>query len=241
MEKRGSHVGVILSLVIFITFLVFLYTVVEPLVTVQKDKESLLSYLETELTERVSSNLTTSSVGINKTTPQTCVQLGDFVNETEISLRLIVKDDETGEILKANISQDENDLFITKGVESVFFKVYDSPEFEELEKVTEISGCKFLEDEKDYSIGLIRTNEYLFESKIINLINEYGAGYADLKEKLKIPLGSEFGFSITYDNGTIIGTGEKNLSINVYAEEIPIRYVDDEANINFGFMNIKVW
>ena len=241
MEKRGSHVGVILSLVIFVTFLVFLYTVVEPLVTVQKDKESLLSYLETELIERISSNLTTSSVGINKTSPQTCVQLGDFVNETEASLRLIVKNDETGEILRANVSQDEDDLFITKGTESVFFKVYDSPEFEELEKVTEISGCKFLKNEEGYSIGLIRTNEYLFESKIINLINEHDGGYEDLKTELKIPPGSEFGFSIAYDNVTIIGTEEKNLSINVYAEEIPIRYVDDEGNINFGFMNIKVW
>jgi len=241
MNKRGSHVGVILSLVIFITFLVFLYTTVEPIIKTQKDKEALLNYLETELSTRMSSNLTTVSIGINKTAPQTCVQLDNFVQETEISLRLIVKDDETGEILKANVSQNEIDLFIIKGTESDFFKVYDSPEFEELEKVVGISGCKFLENGKDYTIGLIRTSKYLFESKILNLMDEYNIGYEGLKEELKIPPGSEFGFSLTYDNGTIIRTEEKNISISIYAKEIPIRYIDDKANINFGFMNIRVW
>lgn len=241
MNKRGSHVGMILSLVIFVTFLIFLYTTLEPIIKVQKDKQALLDYLKVELTERFSSNLTTASIGINKTAPQTCIILDDFVKDTEMSLKLIVKDDLTGQILKANVSQTGNDLFIIKQETDVFFKVYDSPKFEELEKVMEIQGCKLLENEKDYTIGLIRTNKYLFESNIINLIDEYNSRYIDLKEELKIPLGSGFGFSFIYSNGTIIKTEEKNVSTNVYAQETPIRYVDDQANINSGFISIKTW
>ena len=73
------------------------------------------------------------------------------------------------------------------------------------------------------------------------MINEYETNYSELKSELKIPLGSEFGFSLIYNNGTRIGTEEKELSISIYAREIPVQYVDREANINSGFLNIQVW
>ena len=102
-------------------------------------------------------------------------------------------------------------------------------------------GCQVLRETDDYLLGLTRTNERIFETKIIDSVNIYKIDYENFKSDLKIPAGSEFGFSFTYDNGTIIGTEEKNISISIYAEEIPIQYIDTDANFSPGFINIKVW
>ena len=73
------------------------------------------------------------------------------------------------------------------------------------------------------------------------MINRYEIGYENLKDELKIPVGSEFGFSFTNRTSGVVGTEEKNISTSIYAEEIPIQYIDGEANINPGFISIKVW
>jgi len=90
-------------------------------------------------------------------------------------------------------------------------------------------------------IGLIRTNEYIFESRIIELINDCESDYESLKSELKVPVGSEFDFSFRYGNGTTIGTGEKTITTSIYAEDTPIQYIDKQANINPGFINIRIW
>ena len=69
-NKRGSHVGIVLSFVIFVTFLAFLYTIIEPTIKIQQDKESLLNYLKIELMETFSADLTSTSITINKSLPQ---------------------------------------------------------------------------------------------------------------------------------------------------------------------------
>ncbi|MBA7696918.1 hypothetical protein ES703_105572 [subsurface metagenome] len=123
----------------------------------------------------------------------------------------------------------------------VFFKIYNSEEFEELDVGTMEKCNNLRRKEKEYIVGLIRTDEYIFETKIIDLRDEYETSYENLKNELNIPIGSEFGFSFTYSNKTIIGTSEKNVSTSVYAEEIPIQYIDREASTSSGFINIRVW
>jgi len=242
-NKIGSHVGIVFSFVIFITFLIFLYTIIEPAIRIQRDKEALLDYLKIELMKRFSANLTNVAIMTNTTVKESCVELVNFTGEVEVDSSLIVKD-ELGNVSQANISG--SDLFIDRGIyESglVFFKIYNSEEFDELDEGA-MDGCKVLKRvEKGYIVGLIRTDEYIFETKVIKLIEEYESeeGYESLKDELKIPLGSEFGFGLTYSNETKIGTKAQNISTNIYAKEIPIQYVDKEANINLGFINIQVW
>ena len=51
ISKKGSHVGVVVSFVIFVTFLVFLYTIVQPATVREKDRQYLLDYLTLNLIE----------------------------------------------------------------------------------------------------------------------------------------------------------------------------------------------
>jgi hypothetical protein len=52
MNKKGSHIGFILSFAIFITFIVFLFVVFNPIVNFRQDKSISLNQLENGLLER---------------------------------------------------------------------------------------------------------------------------------------------------------------------------------------------
>ena len=239
MKKRGSHVGMVLSFVVFITFLVFLYSVVEPAIKTQKDEKAILNYLRTELIKKISANLTGVSVIIDETVSSNCVQLENFTNEAEIGSKLIVKNN-SGNIFTAKISG--NNLFVDRESSgNIFFKIYFSEEFEETEEGT-MEGCEILNKETGgYKIGLIRTEKNIFEVKIIELIGKYNSDYEILKNELKIPSGNDFGFGFICNNGTVIETGEKDLSTNIYTEETPITYIDEDASILSGFIKTKIW
>ena len=58
MNKEGSHVGVMLSFVIFITFIIFLFVIFESRINIHQNKESILEHLEKALLERFENNLT---------------------------------------------------------------------------------------------------------------------------------------------------------------------------------------
>lgn len=239
-DKKGSHVGVVLSFVIFITFLAFLYSVLEPRLKIQKDKESFLDYLRLEILERVSNNLISISVTIEKTNPQFCVQLDDFVSELNLNPVIMAKGTE-GELFPTQIS--EENLQIDRGAgEEFFFKIYSSEEFEEISG-GDFSPCKAYQKDEEYTIGLMRNDLYVFEKKIIELKEDYESedGYEDLKETLKIPKGTEFGFSFIQSNGTILEANGQEGATDIFVREIPIQYVDQEANTLLGTLNIKIW
>ena len=240
MNKRGSHVGVILSFVIFVTFVIFLYLILSPELITERDKESFLDYLRYQLMDEFSTNLTSITVSVDGSAE--CVVLKDFFNEADIGSKVIVKDDE-GEISDFYISlSNEDDLVIdsSKG----FFKVYEADEFEELSKISlDGLGCTELTNENGYSITLIRETKYVFESKVLKILDDYNddESYKNLIENLKVSEENDFGFNFIYSDETVIETKERGTPGNVYVREIPVEYVDKEANILLGKVNIKVW
>jgi len=59
--------------------------------------------------------------------------------------------------------------------------------------------------------------------------------------RLNIPPGSEFGFTFEYNNGTQINMGEQDVTTNVYVKELPMQYIDKDANTLLGKLIIKTW
>lgn len=228
MKKRGSHVGVVISFMIFIMFLIFLYLIIEPKVRIEKNKQSDLDNLKIELIEKISANMTSVTVS-DSSSGYNCLKL-DNIAVGGSGLNSIVKNKEGNPV---NSYSSGDFLKIALGGES-FFKVhYSEEEFKDFP--TSNNNCV------DAIIESVRTDKHIFETKIIVLKEEYENGYDDLKEKLKVPAESEFGFSFIYSNETIIGTKEGNISISIYTEKVSIHYIDKEANINPGLIIIKVW
>lgn len=238
-QRKGTHIGVVLSFVIFMTFIIFLYIIVQPAIKLD-DKQNFLEYIEGEIIGKSSTDLTSVSVAVDKTNPKTCIQFLDFFNKTEIGNRIIARND-AGNVLQTRISGDGKNLFIVKSEEDDFIKVHESNEFD-IAETGVINPCQQLSEGKGgYNLGLIKTNKQIFETKIIKLMNDYNNNYETLKEELGVAPGSEFGFSFTYSDGIIIKTGEKNISVSVYVNEIPIQYISKDAAREPGFLNIKAW
>ena len=233
MKKRGdTHVGVVLSFVIFITFLIFVYTIlIQPAIS-QTSKQSVLENLKIKLTDEISGELTVATINIEDK-PQNCIRLSNLITDIGVNSNIIVKD-------KLGVTQTSydlsNDLEISRdNSDDTFFKVYHSNEFSALSTTGET-----LCTPTTYTKGLVRTSKYIFESKILNLMNDYETNYETIKNNLEIHSSSNFGLGFRYGNGTSIRVPE-NLTTNIYALEIPSQYISKDSDIKLGFLNIRVW
>lgn len=234
-NRRGSHVGVMVSFVIFVTFIIFVYAVLEPTINSQKDKKSILNFLELGIINNVSYEMTAGTISLTIPLGSGCIELDGGITALGIGTKIVAKDG-SGATLNSYISSlDADDLRIQgTSTSENFLKVYYSEAFDEDERSS--SSCTV----SGYNVGLTKTQEYVFETKIIELIGNYG-NYETLKSELKIPEGTEFGYGITLSNGTLIETPGEESSTNIYIKETPIQYVDREGNILIGYLKTKIW
>jgi len=239
LEKRGSHIGIVLSFVIFITFIFFIYLITQPALKTEK-KDNSLEYFSVNLEKEASANLTTASLVVLQSTSQNCVRFSGFFAATGIGSNIIVRN--SSGVLQAQI--DSGDLLVVRNGGDVFFKVYESNEFSAA-ATGSISSCHQLDQGSDYSIGLVKTEENVFQTRIIKLIGNYSGDYDSLKSQLKISQENEFDFSFTYANGTEVSTSGQNQTIssniNIYAKNAPIVYISDKAAEESGLLNVKIW
>lgn len=234
-QRKGSHVGVVISFVLFITFIVFMYTLLNYRIGFGENKKASLEQIKEAVKGEISENLTTVSIAVSLANPS-CVQLSDFFIKTQASDKLIVRNDPGSELVS---SKSGNDLFIeTQG--STFFRVSESAEFPAV-STGAINPCQPLQEGSGYILGLSRTENLIFESKLFRTLNNYTQNYSGLKKNLGISNEDEFGFMFTYNNSTQVRTPEKNLTINIYAERIPVQYIKTDGIREVGFIDIIVW
>jgi hypothetical protein len=243
-NKKASHVGMILSFVIFITFTVFVYTLISPNINTAESKKLLLNEIGLVLINNMSSEFTSLSISIPASANPTtnCITLEGILLYAEISPNVIVRDaGQTDQPAHYNPSTDFNNLRINRAMTSLlFFKIYSSPEFEKIPEET-IASCSAVPFESGYQIGSLNSGKYIFLKNVISLADYYSRFYDQLKTGLKISPGNEFGFEFTLSNGTKISAVGDLPTQNIYAEDIPVQYIDDDANILSGFINVKVW
>lgn len=240
-NKQGGHVGIVLSFVIFITFLIFIYSIVEPATRVERSKQKTLELLTPVLMEELTEDMTSVTVNLEKYEGSSdCINLPAVTGI--FNMGSVAKNEKEGVIPSTLKDDDTTNVNWSKVNDGEVIKIFYSKEFESIE--TGLSGCDVLVKNVTFDYGLIRTNEYIFESKIISTldsINNSREYYEELKTNLSIPLGDEFGFGFKDKDGNITQTQEREAMANIYVEEIPVQYICDEANINSGFLIIKVW
>jgi hypothetical protein len=235
-DKRGSHVGVVISFVIFVTFLIFMYAMTKGAFREEEKRDSLMDSLKTRIIENVSSDLTIITVNLETSSSSDCIELNNLVADFGLNSKIIVKNQDQ-ETTEAAISG--NDLRINrldKG--DNFFKIYQSQRFDTTG--TGSWSCDELSEGTDYTLGFSQTQKYVFEKSIFELIKEYNR-YPDLKIYLNVPDSSEFSLGFIYDNGTEFDVGIRDISKDIYIKEIPIEYVSLDGDFKTGFIRIGVW
>ncbi len=240
MNKRGSQVEMVISFMIFITFLFFVFAAAKNPFGIKNDKEGLLEYVDLQIQELASADLETVTINLLTPTVQNCIELDDAILDLNINSGF--SKGSTG--LNYNIyisSSDPNDLRIMRtGISDNFIKIYSSPVFESLQINSD--ACQILIPDVNYEIGFTKTQRYIFQDEVLSLISQYPSSYETLKTNLKIPKGTNFGYGLKLANGTIFEThGEEDSSNSIYISENPVFYVDDKGNILAGYLRAKIW
>ncbi len=230
---------IIISFAIFFIFIILLFLVIRPS-KFQSEKVSLVKHLESELSPYLSTSLIVTSI-VNKTgTSGTCFSIPNLP-ETK-GLKVVVKDKDKKSV-NAFVSSDSK-LFVSQP--AGFFNIYYNERLDEANFTISPPGCQNL-TLADYQLGLINNLTFVSLNKTSQLAHDLGepAVYNSIKTKFGVPANSDFGFFLRdAANEKIVYTENKEKlgsSVEVYAEEFPISYIDDKANLNQGWINIQVW
>jgi hypothetical protein len=237
MNKRGSHVGMVLSFVIFVTFLFFIYTILSPSISVEKSKQDLLAYLKLNLVESLSDNVTLVTIRIKDNVnmvDKNCIILEHpLINSEGYTVKNYagtnLKSSTTGNNLYINWAEGNN----------LFFKIYYSNQFSRVNSNTN-KNCILLTKSNHYEIGSVVTSEYVFVSKVNVFKKNYINNYEEIKKSFNFPNVSDFDFNFDLGDGRTIGKINENVPANVYAEEVPVQYMED-TQIKYGFLKLRVW
>ena len=242
-EKRGtSHLGFVLSFVIFLTFLLFMYAMIEPVLKIQPGKETLLNEIKDGVIEKLrieSGEVTTMTITMAGSRTHNCVKItgGDIYNKADGGTPLKIKDDANNLVeYKFQGSQ----LLI--GISQSYvggLKIYYGTNIDSSPEYTGPAGC----DQVTTSTKITKTNSGLIESKITDLKNSYETDYAALKTNLAVPTGSDFTFTFSSpDNSTSISPENVDIpDTNIYVSSFPIDYFDSDANLKLGILKVTVW
>ncbi len=256
MENKGaSQIGFVMSFVIFILFLVFMYSAIQPVLKTQASKQSLLDFLRLSLLDNFyAEDLTITTIyykGDSSNPVKDCIQdeVGgtslDGIITDENKDNLIIKDEEENIIDydfqggSNNFQMDLDSFDLRDSTDDAIFKIYYSDEI--TSATSSLSGCKEINIDDVVDVGsLVEEQNQIIESKIFSLIGLYESG--GLKTTLGISEENDFVFAFEFANGTKIEPANVVIpDTNIYATTFPVQYLDVDANLKIGYLTIKVW
>jgi hypothetical protein len=239
-NKMGKgHIEVIISFIVFIGFLVFLFVIFNPLnKPVNKNLTNIVFF---NIGENITTNITSSSIRINDDVNidgQGCftIQESDLPSLVCVNPKKILAKNSSETIVASKVN---NGININFGGQDKFYIIYCSEEITENENIE--TDCISLNRE-NFTIGMINTRNAWSEKKLEKFEEEYLSNYDTLKDKL-IPEGNDFGFIISNLSGSVLFKGEKTIpkGVNVNANTIPVNLIDSNANIKSGTATIMIW
>jgi hypothetical protein len=228
MNKRGTHVEIIISFIIFIAFIIFIFSTIKSPISKQEDKKNIFEGIQAGIIDRVSSDMTTAVVELGAGVGN-CVNLNNIISDLGIGTNIVVKD-YLGESVQSSVSGSSLNINRVRTSDTLF-KIYYSTEFPEL---ATSSACSVIGSET----GLTKTNKYVFESNFVELVNE---DYLQIKNDLNVPNGVNFSYGLIRSDGTILERAQGELSTNMYVQETPVEYVDLQGSIKEGYLKTIIW
>jgi len=246
-SKKGSHVGVVVSFVVFVTFLIFLYTIIQPATARERDKSYVLDYLTLNIIGNSTGDITTMIANVQDADDKDCINLQNILSTDEPT-----PEGKIPELMFEHLSFTSNGenfpyersgqgILVQTG--AWFDGVVTITMSEDITKLeASVEGC----NPHPYTVGYIKTFSEIFETKMYELNESYYTDYEALKIALGIPSGTEFNFYI-YDSmrsePPIIKAEnyEPPTDRSVFVQETPIQYLDENGNRMFRFLKVEVW
>lgn len=230
INKKASHVGMILSFVIFITFLIYLFLILSPLIftqNVQREflpliSDEILNFLNVEVS-RIFFTTTTAGNFFKINLDGTCFE--DYF--------VLLKDYQENEIPS---QKQVCDILFRGDSDKIHILYYSNFSLKEVDLESLPQG-----NFNDVNINYLDSNKYILDSRIFNLSSLYSEDYLGLKKDLNVPDLIDFGFTFNFENGTNISKGNPPLDLEVYSNELNVFYYNASFYQKKGVLRIFIW
>jgi len=232
-NRKGSHIGIILSLMLFVIIILFVIFMVEPSIKKDRDKQYLIDYLKTKLIKETSASLTSYNVEVDENFE--CIVMNNPANGTNL-----LRDIKISTFYNETSGEDYRNMLIINSEEKEF-NIYYSKVFDEISEENQhpIKDLGCLKLDNDLSSG--KTKNYVYEEKVEELI---GKDYSELKNYFGVLKDDEFYFEFNSDDDYKLGDNlleDVSDGTSIFSEQIPVVFFDSDANIKYGFLTVKVW
>ncbi|MFW6233098.1 MAG: hypothetical protein ACOC3Z_00370 [Nanoarchaeota archaeon] len=226
-DKKGSHVGIMISFMILIVFIIFIYSALEPAFKKEDNYDLFLNNIEKKLLNSFEERYITNVIKTNEQVD--CLEIPIESDDKEY-----IAFNKTNGFL--NTDKKGGNLFVE--LDSDYAIVYGS---ELLNSSNTFSSDSCEEDLLEDYKKVILNRKAIFKNKIKNSIKDYNNDYESFKSDLNISSEIDFKFDFSLENGTEIKTNRNIVSENIYSKEIYINYLDENATPKSGKILLKAW
>lgn len=238
-NKLGSgHIEVVISFVIFIGFLIFLFILFNPLK--KSINETIVDSTIFNIGENASMNVTSTSIRINNyidLDSYDCFQIPVLESLGCSSERKILSKNSSEGVIDSKIESGK--IIINLLNNEKYYTLHCSEEISERAGIK--TNCKVL-DANEYNIGQIKTKYAWSEAKLRSFENKYLNSYKEIKEKF-VSGGNDFSFSIRNlsNDEKFIGRKSAPKGIGVNSKTIQIELIDNKATIKKAIITVTIW
>jgi len=244
-DVRGiGHVEMIISFVLFLGFLSFIFIAFNPL-KVEKNNavlDSLVYSIEENLGVDVSR---VSIASTSDWTDKNCVKIknDDLINDLKcVNRNIIIKGEKINgdEINLEYFKSSDKSFEFEISSDAVIYNLYCSDEFGP--STSPLSGCKNINEKSDYNIGIIVDKKYYSDKKLEEFENRISSDYDALKKEYAGSSG-DIGFEVRDIEGQIIYEDKKATpkGVDVMAKTFQIDVIDESANIKDYSMTVYLF
>jgi len=217
MNTRGvNHVEIIISLVIFVGFLGFLFFIINPFESSKKNIDYTNS-IKKSLIENLKADLSQVSLKINGVA-------GCYEIEIEDSGGVFVTDNEGAKISSRRSNLNTNKIYIDGSGGKDFFNILISPDIDNGNFV-----CS--NPSEDYDLGFIRNVNAISYNKLQDFKTIYETDYDGAKRIIGLSKRDDFGFILSYPDGekeeSLLKDPSEELNVNVQQESVKVLYYDE--------------
>lgn len=221
-NKKATHVGVILSFVIFITFVIFIVVILKPTSNLKSNEESTVLALKKNIENFASDEIT--SFILSPSISASCY----IFDETGFNLDSLNHSVKNENHQNLESYRDSNNLYIEQSNLDTIYNIDYSPKELNTEILSSPTGCESMQ------VNSIKKTNKIIEPKINELILKQENNYSGLKQDFNIPSDKDFGIKFIFENQTFIGKEIPDHKKPTYVKKFQIIYLDLNANEKIG-------
>jgi len=224
-DKKGSHVSMVLSFIIFVVAIIFIYLIVSVSIPKSEPIKNALDNLEGNVLKSLNSEIWVLRYHEDPSSA-TCF---NFTKPESITGGQTVAINDTSSVAS---STSGNDILVENTNSTT--KIYYSP-FLENPNVYSGSSCTTA------ILDSARKENIISESQILEMMLNFSNNYASLKTKLEVPASMDFDLTFDYLNGTTLGSSESYPSTEIYSRELNLFFLSKNARNEEGKLRIRIW